>query len=175
VRRGDSEMKRLAFLAVPVLLLLLLAVAVTAEIPDEAGLPAEAKIRLDQYIAYTLSTDTLTVKWAEQARFPWNFDGGMGASVFGSGVHFQTDHGPSGSLPLPEFPSKLWCVLLEQERSTGGSGQAPFDSLVFVGLYTSLYEADWIVHDGSLGPSAPGFAETLSLLGCEPGPEELRE
>jgi hypothetical protein len=168
-------LKRLTFLAVPVLLLLLLVVAVAAEIPDEVGLPAGAKIRLDQYVASALSADLPTVKWAVRARLPWNFDRRMGKSAFGSGVHFQTDHGPSGSLPLPSLPSELWCVLLEQESSTGGSSQAPSDCLVFVGLYMSLYEADWIVHEGSIRPSAPEFAETLSLLGCEPGSEELHE
>jgi hypothetical protein len=147
-----------------------LAVVVAAGIPEKAAAPAEVQTRLDQYIAHLFSPEIAAVRLAERAKKPWNFRQGMSHAVFGGGVHFQADRGRTGGLPLPFPPRELWCVVLEREdNSTDNSRSGASYAVVFVGLHMSMYEADWMVHEGDGDLSSPEFRRTLSMIGCDMG------
>lgn len=163
-------MKRVIFLVVPVFLLTVLVVVVAAAMPEKAAAPAEVQTRLDQYIAHLSSPEAATVRLAERAKKPWNFHQGMSHAVFGDGVHFQADRGRTGGLPLPFPPRELWCVVLERgDNSADSSGRGESYAVVFVGLHMSMYEADWMVHEGDGDVSSAEFRRALSMIGCDLG------
>lgn len=162
-------MKRTSLLIVPLLLLVVLVVVVTAEIPEQAGLPTGVQARLDQYIPSPHALDEATVLSVERARQPWHFSRDMSYSVLGDSVYFQTDYpltwkeggGPS---PLPFPPKELWCALLVgKDKLTGERSYA----VVFVGLHMDMYSGDWMVHEGPTARSLPELEESLSTVGCD--------
>ena len=157
-------MKRSILLMIPAILLVVWVVVVAAEIPEEAGLPAGAESRLDQYIAHSLSPGSITAHSVKRARKPWNFNQAVSSRVDGDTVCYQTDSSYSG-MPLPFPPKEMWCVLLETDAR---SGVTPYGG-VFVGLHMDMYNSDWVVHEIATDFSTPGFEETLSLIGCDLG------
>jgi hypothetical protein len=162
-------MKRTSLLIVPLLLLVVLVVAVAAQIPEEAGLPAGVQARLEQYLPSPHALGKAAVLSVARARQPWRFSKDMSYSVLGDSVYFQTDYpltwkeggGPS---PLPFPPRELWCALLEgEDRLTGERSYA----VVFVGLHMDMYNGDWMVHEGPTDRSLPALLQGLSTIGCD--------
>ncbi len=162
-------MKRASLLIIPLLLLGVLVVAVAAQIPKDAGLPADVQARLDQYLSSPHALDNVDVLSVARARQPWRFSKEMSYSVLGDSVYFQTDYpltwreggGPS---PLPFPPKELWCALLEGEDSVTGK---PTYAVVYVGLHMDMYSGDWMVHEGPTDRSLPALLRGLSTIGCD--------
>jgi hypothetical protein len=154
-------------LLVPVLLLVAWVAVVMAEVPVHASLPADVQARLGQYIGHVSGPATPSLRWVERAKRPWRFTRAMSDSVFGNGVHFQADEGPSGTLPLPFPPEELWCVLLDRASDPAEDPAGPSYSMVFVGLHMSMYEADWLVHESAADTFSPEFRQSLSQVGCD--------
>ena len=162
-------MRRAGFLIVPLLLLVVLVVAVAAEIPQEAGLPADVQMRLEQYLPSPHALGKATVLSVARARQPWRFSKQMSYSVLGDSVYFQTDspltwQEGSGPSPLPFPPKELWCALLEgEDRQTGERSY----SVVLIGLHMDMYSGDWMVHEGPTDRSLSALLEGLSTIGCD--------
>jgi hypothetical protein len=159
-------MKRTALLAIPFLLLVMLVIAVAAEVPREEALPADVQARLEQYLAYTFPPGMMEVLAAQRAERPWNFGRQMSDIVFGDSVHFQTDTGPTRTqranlADLYYPPKEVWCALL----STADEEQAS-QTVVFVGLHMDMYNADLVVHEAPDDLSSQALAELLSTIGC---------
>jgi hypothetical protein len=161
--------RRTILLVIPVLLLVLLLVAVAAELPEEGGIPAGVQTRLDQYLTSLSIPGQSTVLAVERARKPWNFSRDMSQLVLGDSVYFQTDASLTwrqggGPSPLPFPPKELWCALLSrQDDASDGRSYA----VVFAGLHMDMYNGDWLIHEGSKTPFTPEFEEVLSRIGCE--------
>lgn len=161
-------MKRLSLLIVPLFLLTVLAVAVAAEIPEKAGIPAGVQDRLDQYAASSHAGGEVTIHHAVRARRPWNFAEKMSHLVLGDSVYYQTDQPltwkqASGPMPLPYPPKELWCILVE-ERDAGSGELTP--TALFVALHMDMYSADWLVHTAPKGLAPSELAGILNWLGC---------
>lgn len=160
-------MKRRALLIVPVLLLVVLAFAVTAQIPQAAGLPARVETRLSQYVDSPFAPDGTSVVRVVRARKPWSFTKEMSGRVLGDSVYFQTDHSliparSGGPSPLPFPPKELWCALLEcPDGSTLGS-----HTILFVGLHMDIYNGDWLVHEAR-DPTSPELRRFITMIGCD--------
>jgi hypothetical protein len=159
-------MKRAALLATPFLLLIMLVIAVAAEVPREEALPADVHARLEQYFTCTFPPGIVEVLAAQRADRPWNFSREMSDVVFGDSVHFQTDTGPTrtqrANLAALYYPPKeVWCALL----STADEEQAS-QTVVFVGLHMDMYYADLAVHEAADDLSSQALAELLSTIGC---------
>jgi hypothetical protein len=166
-------MKRVVFLSIALILLVVLGAVVFAKIPAKTGMPAVAQFRLDQYIAYAYPDDNVNVGAAVRATMPGKFVREMSGGAFGDSVFYQTDMGPEGNLhggarPLPYPPEDLWCVLLERDGTYGPRVAGSYD-VVFVALHMDIHNADWLVHRGA--ETLPGQRETgiLSALGCDVG------
>lgn len=162
-------MKRTGLMIVPWLLLVALVVAVTAQVPKDAGLPAGVQTRLEQYLPSPHALGKAAVLTVTRARQPWHFSKEMSYSVLGDSVYFQTDYpltwreggGPS---PLPFPPKELWCALLEgEDRVTGERSYA----VVLIGLHMDMYSGDWMVHEGPTDRSLPALLQGLSTIGCD--------
>lgn len=164
-------MKRTSLLVIPFLLLAVLVVAVTAEIPERAGLPAGVQTRLDQYIASSFAPSQANVLAVRRAQKPWNFSRALSDRVLGDTVYFQTDDsltwtGRSGPSPLPFPPQDLWCAILAGQDNV--SGERAY-SIVFVGLHMDMYNGDWLVHETGKDPFTAESEAALSHIGCEMG------
>jgi hypothetical protein len=161
-------MRKVSLLAIVLLLLVALGIAVVAETPEQPGLPAGCRERLDEYLAHDAPPGVTRMLRFERARTPWNLTADMSQAAFGASAHYQTDSSKSGiALPFP--PKEVWCVLLERADTTFGlAAGMPYD-VVFVGLHVDLYYADWVVHKGPAAPASPQLKDSLSVLGCELG------
>jgi hypothetical protein len=162
-------MKKGTLLIIPLMLLVVLVVAVAAEIPDGADLPPGAGQRLADYIGASFPPGTVTMQTAERATRPWNFGEEMSSTSFGSSVHFQTDTGPTqtqrlnlSALYYP--PVEIWCLLLEREE-----GAEISYAVVFLAQHVDLHNGDWLIHEAGDDLSSPQFRETLSAVGCDLG------
>jgi hypothetical protein len=151
------------------LLLVLLVIAVAAEIPESPGLPTGVQTCLDRYIASSFAPSQANVLVVRRAQRPWNFSRALSERVLGDTVYFQTDASltwtvGSGPSPLPFPPKELWCAIL-----AGGdvlSGEKEY-SFVFVGLHMDMYNGDWLVHETVNSPFTSDSEATLSQIGCE--------
>jgi hypothetical protein len=157
----------LVFLTIPLVLLTVLLAVVAAEVPREAGLPADVATRLDQYLASSHGTGQLSVVATSEARQPWLFGSEMSQAVLGDSVYFQTDFPlswktASGPSPLPFPPKELWCVLLRQ----GEAGLETRYALLYVALHMDMYSGDWIVHQGLEAATAAAVVRSASNVGC---------
>jgi hypothetical protein len=164
-------MQRIGTLITPLLFLLMLAIAVVAKTPGQGGLPAAARTRVEQYLAYESRAGVGEIRAAALAAKPWNLTRDPGIVVFGDSVYYQTDLGtawgePDSLLPLPFPPKELWCVL-EQQSSPASEEQSY--SVILVGLHMDMYNADWLVHVLPGIASDPGVRERLSQIGCDLG------
>ncbi|MEJ2736726.1 MAG: hypothetical protein P8189_24710 [Anaerolineae bacterium] len=162
-------MKRGSLLVVPVLLLVVLVVAVTAQIPEGAGLPAGVQVRLEQYLHSRHALGKAVVLSVTRARQPWHFSQDMSYAVLGDSVYFQIDlpltwQDEGGPSPLPFPPKELWCALLEGEDRLRGE---PTYAVVFVGLHMDMYSGDWMIHEGPTDWSLPVLLQGLSSIGCD--------
>ncbi|MBN1661890.1 MAG: hypothetical protein JXA93_26080 [Anaerolineae bacterium] len=152
------------------LMLLWLAVFLGAMLlHGEGDLPARAKVRLDEYLAYAFPGGRMAVAAIDRAAYPSRLTVEMAGPAFGSSVHFQTDLGASdidaGSLsPLPFPPAEVWCVWLD------GNG-SPAGQVVLVAKYLDPYVGDWIVHQGPDDVASVEAHHLLSTLGCTLAPE----
>jgi hypothetical protein len=160
-------MRRIRLLAIPTFMLALLALAVAAEIPAEAGPPSQVQMRLEQYRTSSLADSNTHVAMVTRAKRPWNLTRDLRWPVLGHSVYFQTDQpfapGQNSALsPLPFPPKEIWCALLESEDEATGT---PSYSVVLVALHMDMYSADWMIHHP---PSDPfGVSELLHAVGCE--------
>jgi hypothetical protein len=164
-------MRRKTSLMIPLLLLIVLVVAVTAEMPQRGGVPAGVQDNLDRYIASSFAPAQPTVLAVGRARRPWNFSKDLSGAVLGDSVYFQTDGHlgwtvESGPSPLPFPPKELWCALLAGQDDTNGARSY---SIVFVGLHMDMYNGDWLVHKTTDEPFTSQSEEALSRIGCEIG------
>ncbi|MGD9148381.1 MAG: hypothetical protein PVI80_22650 [Anaerolineae bacterium] len=162
-------MKRASLLVIPLLLLALLVVAVTAEIPERAGLPTGVQACLDQYIASSFTPSQTSILAVKRAQRPWNFSQALSDRVLGDTVYFQTDDsltwtGESGPSPLPFPPKELWCAILAGQDDV--NGQRGY-SIVFVGLHMDMYNGDWLVHETGENPFTAESEAALSQIGCQ--------
>lgn len=158
-------MRRTAFLVSAALLLAALGVVVLAKVPAEAGMPAIAQTRLDEYLAAAYPSGGVQVQAAVRAGHARRFDAAMSGRVFGNSVHYQADFGPTWTerdslLPLPYPPREVWCVQLND-----GSAQAwPAVRVVFPALHMDMYNADWLVHEAAPNQD---LGQALDTIGCE--------
>lgn len=164
-------MKRASLLIIPLLLLAVLVIAVTAEIPERAGLPTGVQTCLDQYIASSYVPSQTNVLVVRRAQRPWNFSKALSDRVLGDTVYFQTDAsltwtGGSGPSPLPFPPKELWCAILAGRDDV--SAEKAY-SIVFVGLHMDMYNGDWFVHETGEYPFTAESETVLSQIGCEMG------
>ncbi len=179
-------MRSTSVLAVPLLLLVVLVAVAGAQIPREPGLPVGVQMRLSQYADFWYEPGAASVIAVERAKKPWNFAGQMSHGIFGYSTYFPSDYGPawpSGNEPirLPYPPKEMWCALLEQtDADLEDSPVEPSYEVLFVGLYMTMYNADWMVHKGTpIGSTAHsslsdvGLQETLVAIGCDLGLTEL--
>jgi hypothetical protein len=162
-------MKKGTLLSIPLLLLVVLVVAVAAEIPDGAVLPPGADHRLEEYISYSFPTGTVTLLAAEQAARPWNFGEEMSNTTFSSSMYFQTDSGPThtqrSNLSALYFPPvEVWCALLEHKQGEGTSY-----AVVFLAQHVDLHNGDWVIHEVADDLASPRFKQTMSTIGCDLG------
>jgi hypothetical protein len=162
-------MKRGSLLIISVLLLVVLVGAVTAQIPEGAGLPAGVQARLEQYLHSRHVPGRAAVLAVVRARQPWHFSEDMSSAVLGDSVYFQIDYpltweDGGGSSPLPFPPKELWCALLEgEDRLHGESTYA----VVFVGLHMDMDSGDWMIHEGPTDQSLSALLRGLSAIGCD--------
>ena len=159
-------MRRNSLVIVPVLLLVVLVVTVSAQIPKGAGLPAGVQTRLEQYLHSRYAPDKAEVQSVTRARQLWHFSADMSYSVLGDSVYFQIDYpltwqSGGGPSPLPFPPKELRCALLEGEDRLRGE---PFYTAVFVGLHMDTYSGDWSVHEGPTDWSLPALLQSLSAI-----------
>jgi hypothetical protein len=164
-------MRQASLLLLPVLLLAVLVTVVVAEIPKEAGLPAGAQLRLDQFIAHELPPGDTTVQAAERAKRPEHFERDAGYTVFGDSGCYETDRGLNGNdaggpMPLPYPPEQLWCILLQHKDAKANRTSY---AIVFAAMHMDMHNADWMIHDGPRDLSILGLAESLAQLGCSLG------
>jgi hypothetical protein len=163
--------KRASLLMIPLLLLAVLVVAVTAEIPERAGLPTGVQTCLDRYIVSPFAPSQANVLVVRRAQKPWNFSRALSDRVLGDTVYFQTDASltwtmGSGPSPLPFPPKELWCAILAGQDDV--SGEKTY-SIVFVGLHMDMYNGDWLVHETGESPFTAESEQALSQIGCEMG------
>ena len=162
-------MKRAPLLMIPLFLLVVLTMVVSAEIPQEAGLPTGVQERLDQYIASADAPSQATVLMVERARRPWTFTRELSDRVLGDSVYFQTDASltwavGSGPSPLPFPPKELWCALLAgQDNASSEQSYA----IVLVGLHMDMYNGDWMVHETAEDPFTLESQQMLTRIGCK--------
>jgi hypothetical protein len=160
-------MKRAGLLMVPLFLLVVLVVAVAAQIPNQETMPADVRTFLDQYLADTFPIGPTTIVTAQRAERPWNFVQDMSGSVYDDSVHLQISTGPTKTVwtnlaALYYPPQEIWCVLLKT-----GTARQPSYSAVFVGVHVDLYNAGLVVHQANRAPGSPELAAQLSALGCD--------
>lgn len=98
--------------------------------------------------------DAVRLLAVRRALAPYEFDGQLSHSVWGN------DRYVVGPLPYP--PDRLFCVQLEHQRAGAPSRR----QVVFVALYSDLYAADWVIHEGAYEPFGPTFMAALRALGC---------
>ncbi len=159
-------MRRLIFLTVPILVLIVLATGVIA---IEARRPAEWQTKLNEYLhdRNLRSPGGIRVQSAARASKAWNLCADMSHAVFGNQAWSHLE------LPFP--PEELWCVLLKQERTSSlePSGGTAYQ-VVFVSYHTDrLWNEGWVVQAGVGNPFAPAFIEGLSTIGCDLGLKEM--
>ena len=169
-------MKRATLLIMSLVLLIGLEAVVVAKIPGEPGPPQDCQAKLNEYVAFfnSSSAETVWVQAMVQARIPWKFSPAMSDGTFGASAVFQTDSGAYGSIgqdglvPLPFPPEELWCVRLKHGHgSSTASKERALYAVVFVGLHMNMYNADWVVHEGSRDLLDPKLKETLTTVGCD--------
>jgi hypothetical protein len=159
-------MRRLALLAIPLLLIVGLGIAVVAQTHDgDGGLPFDSQARLDEYLADRFWPGTMAVQSVARAHKPWRFTEEMTSGAFGDSVHFQTTQYSDtlGALRFP--PDEVWCILLERKGIT--VEEAPPSVVVFLALHMDMYNAEWIVHETGGKPSSPELRTILSTINCD--------
>lgn len=169
-RPGSRSVRTAALFAIVLLLLLAAAIGGTATFRARRDrLPAQAQMRLDQYLAYAFPDGQAAVTAIDRAAHPSQVTHGSLGPTFGGSTHFETDLGVSDTsvgsrAPLPFPPTDVWCVLLTSVRPPAGQ-------IVLVALHADLYSADWIVHKGPDDASSVQGHHLLSTLGCTLTPE----
>ncbi len=162
-------MKRVFFLLMPTLVLVVLMLAVAAGIPAVAGPPNGVQKHLEQYGTSAFVKVEADAHLLVRAKRPWNLTRDQSWLALGDSVYFETDHpltwgrsvGPS---PLPYPPKEVWCALPESEdEATGVRSYA----VVLVGLHMDMHNADWVLHHDPSQPFSAAFLEAISALGCD--------
>ncbi|UCC86535.1 MAG: hypothetical protein JSV81_17040 [Anaerolineales bacterium] len=166
-REFSPKMKRALFFLMPSLVLVSLVVAVLIA---EARRPPGWRAELDEYLAgnATFRHGRGSVQSVDLASKPWNFGQDMGRAVFSDGTW--------GALELPFPPTEVWCVLLKRDLPAlnGLAGESPY-MVVFVSYHTDrLWNQGWVIHVGARNPFTPTFVESLSVIGCDLGLEEMK-
>ena len=161
-------MKRAVLLAVPLLLVAVLALIVVAEAPARPGLPAGVQASLNSYLAAVSTRADVRVLRTARATRPWELQEAVGA-VFGYSAFYQTDTGPggtpgSGIRPIPYPREELWCALLHRKEHSTGRTWRP---VILIGLHADIYNGDWLVHEVPDDLPIPALVDRLSLLGCD--------
>jgi tetratricopeptide (TPR) repeat protein len=149
-----SLCKRVAAVALPVLILAAVVVTVTAL---EARRGPDWRLTLNNYLAQRAQRlEVLTVEQVVAARQPANFVQAMGVPVPG---------GPVWESVRPVVPPQaVQCVLLERNAA------APDESgrqVVYVAFHSdSLYHVGWRVYEGPQTPFPPQLQADLQAIGC---------
>ncbi|MCP4287532.1 MAG: hypothetical protein GY792_24350 [Gammaproteobacteria bacterium] len=126
-------------------------------IVQETRFPPDADRALAEYLTIKGGAAVLHI---ERAKTPWNFVSALSETSYGRGIHFRADvvfGGSGGYLPVYYPATDLWCVQIED-----GAGMK---KIVFVALHDSLYNAEWLVHEGHHILLADR-AQTLETLEC---------
>jgi hypothetical protein len=170
--------------ALVLILLSLSSLALVVAIVAIAGnRPPDWQVALDTYVEYkdALLPGTTTVRVVDQARRPRNFSRDMSRAVFGDNVSYQTDHtydenGRMSDKPRPFPPRNVWCVLLERDPSSASdpAKETPY-AVVFVAEHHDLHNADIVVHEGAADLFTRELGDSLSLIDCDLGLEQLPE
>jgi hypothetical protein len=166
-------MKRGVFLLTAALFLLVLVVAVSAQIPSRSSLPREARERLDQFTHSVYLAEPMRLSKVVKATRPWAFTESTSVAVFGEDVDFGSDLVPTQtySLNLAHLyypPKELWCAVLGTGEPAIAVTMAPAThAVVFVGLHMDVYNADWVVYPSPTNISASELKSWLAKLGCE--------
>ena len=184
-------MKRILFIAIPLLVALALLVTMVAAV---SGFPVAAQNELDNYLRFLnrpAGQDEApayeTVRMVRASR-PWHLRSDLPYPTLGDSTVFQTDLRYSSPTPvlqtpvwnqyffhnndsrqiddrlaLPYPPRDLWCILLSDGTR---------DQIAFLALYhEEPYQTDWVVHQGPFNPFDRSFRATLADLGCDLGLE----
>ena len=166
-------MRRAGVLAIPLLLLALLAAIVSAEKPAETGLPSGAQVQLSRYISLSDLPGTASVESFARARRPWRLAEGLSDGLFGDSSHFRTNSSLTGTMaagrPILIYPPKeAWCVLLAPGESAAPEpGQPARHETLVLGLHMDMYVGEWIVHRVSGRPDTQAYLDALALIGCD--------
>jgi len=140
----------------------------------ESRRPPDWQRQVNQYTAYMeqVSAERMTVQEACPAQRPWEFRSEISAAAYGDSPHYQTDYGYTGknvgAKPLPFPPQEIWCVLLgsEQGQAAASTEEGAY-RVVFVALHQDLYNADWVLHEGTGGVFSEELMGILSKIGCD--------
>ncbi|MBI5034901.1 MAG: hypothetical protein HZB51_30620 [Chloroflexi bacterium] len=145
-------------------------------------IPDNAQVELNKFLQYRNSAQPATVVQVVRATMPSKLTREMSGGSYGDSNFFSTmvdyRHVPNvnlpnlatatpgltsatfgrGSTPIPFPPEDVWCILLK--------GDTPAEQIVFVTLHTSLYNADWLVHEPFAEPGSAEMKTILATIGC---------
>lgn len=180
-------MKRVLFIATPLLVALALLVTMAAAV---SSFPLAAQNELDNTIHFlnsSLGQDKSAlyeVQTMVRASRPWNLRPELNYLTLGDSLVFHTDLRYSSPTPqlqtpvwnqyfdhnsdstlvngrpsLPFPPQDVWCILLSDGTR---------DQLLLLALHNQEpYKTDWIVHQGPSGSFDQTFLSILSDMGCD--------
>jgi len=141
----------------------------------------------DQYLYFKNSTSSQNyyVKKTVKAIRPWNFTPEMSLISIGKSAYYQTDFSykeepsdydlrssvPAESHndnlnPLPYPPEELWCIALQQEKSSESSNSPEEITFVIVALHQDLYNADIVIHEIASETKNLLENQVLTAVGC---------
>jgi hypothetical protein len=160
-------MKRASFLFLTLLMFTLLSIIVVAQMPEDGKqLPDMAQVRLGQFLTGESWSGKAYVIETARARRPWLFAEEWGKGDAGNGTRLLTSQESPVLSALHFPPDCLWCVLLK--RVAPLAGEEPYE-VVFIGLHSTMYNADWVVHRATDYLGSPPPLEVLSTLDCDLG------